>query len=300
MSGKNSSEDSAQKQLIEDIVKSVLKEWGIQPQKSEPELPQITVCPLTEKVQEIQKSRTYKKVFEFFQSHGYYITEITEKGKLAKEYTALAVQLYEYRVIIHPLIQQMEKAEKGVLSLAHIGSAEAINKVRNILNNLERRNWFKFSNYNKTTHEISFERLSEYKSYAKHFLSGVFGEYVTVKFIEKALQRFAKERHGFKYKLFHDIKLNSPDTDKQVDMQLDLVVQCPENFYIFETKMGATLAIDKWVDRHRLFTAEKNKFITCCSDENLNPKIFSPFRLFNLKNLEEQFMQVLKNDYPEQ
>ena len=300
MSGKTGSGDIDQKQLIKDIVKSVLKEWGILPQKSEPESPQKTAFLPTEKVQEIQKSRTYKKVFEFFQTHGYYITEITEKGKLGKEYSALAIQLFEYNSIIFPLIQQIQKAEKGVLSLAHIGSAEEINKVRNILNNFERRNWFKFSNYNKNTQQINFERCPEYKSYAKNFMSGIFGEYVTVKFIEKALQRFAKERHGFKYKLFHNIKLNDPNTDKQVDMQLDLVVQCPENFYIFETKMGATLAIDKWVDRHRLFTTDKNKFITCCSDENLNPRIFQPFKLFNLKNLEEQFIQVLKNDYPEQ
>ncbi|MBR7144295.1 MAG: NERD domain-containing protein [Lentisphaeria bacterium] len=299
MGEKNNSTELVQKQLIEDIVKSVLKEWGIQPQKSDPEPPQKTVCPPDEKVVEIQKSRTYKKVFEFFQTCGYTITEITEKSKLAKEYTALATQIFNYNSVIFPLIQQMQKTEKGVLALAHIGAAEEINKIRNILNNFERRNWFKFSNYNKTTHEISFERLPEYKSYAKSFTGGIFGEYVTVKFIEKALQGFAKERHGFKYKLFHDIKLKDPNTGKQVDMQLDLVVQCPENFYIFETKMGATLAIDKWVDRHRLFTTDKNKFITCCADENLNPQIFKPFRLFNLKNLTEQFIQVLKNDYQE-
>ena len=81
-------------------------------------------------------------------------------------------------------------------------------------------------------------------------------------------------------------------------MQLDLVVELPEGFYIFETKMGIALAIDKWVDRTRLFASDKNRFITCCADETLNARIFTPYILFNVNKLKEQMTALLKKDYP--
>ena len=62
--------------------------------------------------------------------------------------------------------------------------------------------------------------------------------------------------------------------------------------------MGEVLAIDKWVDRTRLFAGEKNRFITCCADETLNPKIFQPFQLFNLEQLKTQLADLLRQDYP--
>ena len=145
---------------------------------------------------------------------------------------------------------------------------------------------------------IKFERLDGFKGEAKAFLAGVFGEYGTVNLIERTLRQFAEAKNGFKYKIFHDVKLKKTDSDKPHDIQLDLVVQLPEGFYIFETKIGQVLAVDKWVDRTRLFASEKNRFITCCADTNLNPKIFQPFLLFNLDQLQEQLTALLQKDYP--
>lgn len=40
-----------------------------------------------------------------------------------------------------------------------------------------------------------------------------------------------------------------PPTRKDCDMQLDVAAEVGERFYVFETKSGAVLSIDKWVDR---------------------------------------------------
>ena len=63
--------------------------------------------------------------------------------------------------------------------------------------------------------------------------------------------------------------------------------------------MGVTLAVDKLVDRTKLFASAKNRFITCCADENLDPKIFNPFILFYLDQLQEQLYDLLMKDYSE-
>ena len=73
---------------------------------------------------------------------------------------------------------------------------------------------------------------------------------------------------------FANVKLKKPDSVNLNDIQLDLIVQLPESFYIFETKIGTVLAIDKWGDRTKLFASEKNRFITCCADKKTESENF--------------------------
>lgn len=271
---------------------------------------------ISEKAEKFRQSRSTKKLFAFFEDKGYHIISLTEKQSIPRDRSQLASLLTKNRKILFPFIKVLIHTQDESSFPVENESQETLTCLLNTCKNFSDRNWIRYE-YDKKEKIIKFAHLDDLKGEVKHFLSGIFGEYGTAKLIEQALQKFAKEKSGFKYKIFHDIKLKKPDSDKQNDMQLDLVVQLPEGFYIFETKMGKTLAIGDWVDRTRLFASEKdkslevpstahvdrtrsgkNRFITCCADETLNPKIFQPFRLFNLEQLKTQLTDLLQKDYP--
>ena len=253
---------------------------------------------LSEAAEKFRQSCSTKKLCSFFEEKGYYVISLTEKQSIPRERSQLASLLTKNRKILFPFIKVLIRGKEESFPVEN-ESQETRTCLLNTCKNFSNRKWIDYE-YDKKGKIIKFTRLADLKGEVKYFLRGIFGEYGTAKLIEQALQEFAKEKNGFKYKIFHDIKLKKPYSDKQNDMQLDLVVQLPEGFYIFETKMGEILAIDKWVDRTRLFAAAgKNRFITCCADETLNPKIFQPFCLFNLEQLKTQLTDLLQKDYPD-
>ena len=255
------------------------------------------MCEISEDAEKFRNSRSTQKLFSFFEEKGYHIISLTEKQSIPRDRSQLALLLTKNRKPLFPFINVLLHSKDEAFSVQDF-SLESLNSLLNICKNFSNRKWIDYK-YDKKEKIIQFARLDDLKGEVKQFLSGIFGEYGTAKLIEQALQEFAKEKNGFKYKIFHDIKLKKPESAHLNDMQLDLVVQLPEGFYIFETKMGKTLAIDKWVDRTRLFAGEKNRFITCCTDETLNPIIFKPFRLFNLELLKTQLADLLRQDYPD-
>ena len=252
---------------------------------------------ISEEAENFRNSSSTKELFSFFEEKGYHIISLTEKQSIPRERSQLASLLTKNIKILFPFIKVLIHGKEESFPVEN-ESQETLTCLLNTCKNFSNRKWISYE-YDKKEKIINFKRLDDLKGEVKQFLSGIFGEYGTAKLVEQALQEFAKEKNGFKYKIFHDIKLKKPDSDKPNDMQLDLVVQLPEGFYIFETKMGSVLAIDKWVDRTRLFAGEKNRFITCCADETLNPKIFQPFQLFNLELLKTQLADLLQKDYPD-
>ncbi len=251
---------------------------------------------ISKEAEKFRNSRSTKKLFSFFEEKGYHIISLTEKQSIPSDRSQLALLLTKNRKILFPFIKVLIHGKEESFPVKN-ESQETLTCLLNTCKNFSNRKWISYE-YDKKEKIIKFKRLDDLKGEVKQFLTGIYGEYGTAKLIEQALQEFAKEKNGFKYKIFHDIKLKKLHSQKQNDMQLDLAVQLPEGFYIFETKMGEVLAIDKWVDRTGLFAAEKNRFITCCADETLNPKIFQPFRLFNLEQLKTQLTDLLQKDYP--
>ena len=252
---------------------------------------------ISEEAEKFRNSRSTKKLFSFFEDKGYHIISLTEKQSIPRDHSKLASLLTNNRKVLLPFINVLHHSKDESFSVQDF-SLEDLNCLLNTCKNFSNRKWISYE-YDKKEKIINFKRLDDLKGEVKQFLTGIYGEYGTAKLIEQALQEFAKEKNGFKYKIFYDIKLKKPESAHPNDMQLDLVVQLPEGFYIFETKMGKTLAIDKWVDRTRLFAGEKKRFITCCADETLNPKIFQPFQLFNLELLKTQLADLLRQDYPD-
>lgn len=239
-----------------------------------------------------------KKLFHFFKGYGYWLINVTEKNKLPKELTKLATFILQYEAVTRPFITSLLQCKDGSIEIPLSEKHEEQTAVLNLCKALENLTWIKHG-YDNKTRKLTVTIQKEFKPSGRQFLRSTYGEYETIKRVEGTLQKYATEHNGFKYKLFHSIEIRKFDSLNHNDMELDVIAELPnDGFYIFETKMGETLAIDKWVDRARLFSREKVRFITCGRDNNLNPKIFHPYSFFHMDTLQNDLLQLLQKDYP--
>ncbi len=238
-------------------------------------------------------AKVTKRIAEFFKAHGLYIVGL-HSGERSKDHYALAKQMWRSRAVLLPFVKKLSQ-NKEQSFVYETTSLSVTNKtdLKNLCDMLAKNGWISF----KTVPE-GFEITPSMRGVQKQFLSGAWAEEINLYLIDKTLKTFTQSRR-LGYKLFWDLKLKRIDSDKVNghDMQLDLVAEVGDRFYIFETKSGFVLSIDKWVDRTLLFDDGKNRFITCTADDKLNPLIFSPYRLFALPTLEEQFLKMLQEDF---
>lgn len=241
------------------------------------------------------KDKLTKRLAEFFKVHGLYIVSYQSRER-SKEHYALAKQVWRAKATLLPFIKALSRNKKpsfdyDTQSMSPTEKTDIINLCDN-LRKQEGLSYDIFPNKIQITPSL--------KGHHKNFFSGAWAEEVTLYLIDKALKKFTQTRK-LKHILFWDVKLKQVGSNKNTpnDMQLDLVAQVADRFYVFETKSGFILCIDKWVDRAHLFDDKKNRFITCTADETLNPRIFHPFRLFALPTLETQFTQMLEKDFTE-
>lgn len=235
-----------------------------------------------------------KGLAEFFKAHGLYIVELQSGGR-SKDYYDRSKQIWRSRTVLLPFIKQLSRnKEPSYVYETQAYSVTDKTDLKNLCDVLAQQGWI---SYKKVSD--GFEVTPSLRGPQKHFINGGWAEQINLYLIDKTLQTFSQS-HRQGYKLFWDLKLKliDSDKDKSHDMQLDLVVEVGGRFYIFETKSGFVLSIDKWVERTRLFDDGKNRFITCNADEKLNPFIFFPFRLFALPTLEAQFLEMLEEDFP--
>jgi hypothetical protein len=234
-----------------------------------------------------------RRLAAFFKSHRMYIVDLQFEER-TKEHYALAKQIWKGRQVLIPFIKSIpkKKATTFVYDLKGLLPDDA-NKIRNLCEVLAKKQWI---SYKKQKEGI--EITTSLTGLQKNFISGIWAEEITLYLIAKTLKDFTEKRH-LKYKVFWDLKLKRiyPETKHLVDMQLDLVAEVGDRCYVFETKSGAIHGVEHWVDRTRLFQNETHRFITCNADENLNPVLFAPLRLFSLQTLESQFNALLKEDF---
>ena len=234
-----------------------------------------------------------RKLAAFFKSHGMYIADLQFEER-TKEHYALAKQIWKGRQVLIPFIKSIpkKKATTFVYDLKGLLPDDA-NKIRNLCEVLAKKQWMSCKKQND-----GLEITTSLTGLQKNFISGLWAEEITLYLIAKTLKDFTEKRH-LKYKIFWDLKLKKiyPETKHLVDMQLDLVAEVEDRYYIFETKSGAIHGVEHWVERTHLFQNNTHRFITCNADENLNPVLFAPLRLFSLQTLESQFNALLKEDF---
>jgi predicted transcriptional regulator len=240
------------------------------------------------------KQRSTKRLAEFFKAHGLYIVKVhTEKR--TKEHYELAKHIWRSKEVLIPFIRSIPKRKKTEVIYPTDGISKAgINSIKNLCNLLTEKEWITFEKQ-----EDAFKISATLTGSQKSFVHYSWSEEVNLYLLDKTLKNFTRSRR-LKHKLFWNVQLKLIDTkeEKDVDMELDLVAQVDGRFYIFETKSGEVLAVDKWVDRTRLFKDETNRFITCTTNENLSQRMFIPCSLFALPTLEKQFNEMLEKDFP--
>ena len=235
--------------------------------------------------------RKTKNIGNFFRDHGYLIVDCKTQTPSDIPYL-LAKQLWGCYHCVLPLFQELYKAkEEFVFSIEDL-STDDRTSILNFCQSLKRQNWITYQSKKK---EISITP-SIPKEHRNFFLGG-WAEAVTRFLVYRTLSAYSQKSNQ-SHKVFWNVclkKIGSSRTNSN-DMELDIVVDLGDRFYIFETKSGQVLCVDKWIDRARIFHRKNCRFITCCMDADINPKLFSPYKLFALPTLERQLTELLERD----
>jgi hypothetical protein len=239
------------------------------------------------------KKRSTKKLAEFFKSRGLFIVAPPEETRTKAHYP-LAKQIWRSRSALLPFTKTLFR--QGLTPFSYdtqTWSPLEKTDLKNLCDELMKHGFLSYE-----IKQDCLDVVPNVDSVKRQFCHGAWAEEVTLYLVDKTLNTFAQST-GTGHKLFWDIKLKwiNSDSMAQNDMQLDLVAEVGDRFYVFETKSGFVLSIDKWVDRTRLFDDDKTRFITCTADDALNERIFSPFCLFAMQTLEKQFLEMLMDDF---
>ena len=237
------------------------------------------------------KERKTRKLASFVAELGYRILDFTKKEQplSTKQAALLMFRIKGYAV---PIFKKFvaKACRKQDIPLDGL-EPEVKTTFLQLCDAFERLGWIETE---RTKHEIKIRRLNDKE--AAQFWFGGWAEVVNRSLIESTLQDFAKE-HKCPFDVFFNVKLAKIDSSEiSPDMELDIIAQLRDRFYIFETKTGI-LGIDKWVARAKMFTVDqKSRFITCCADETIPPYLFDPYQLVPLSQLKEQMTRMLEED----
>ena len=237
------------------------------------------------------KERKTRKLASFVAELGYRVLDFTSKEHSLQTKPA-ALLLYRIKEYAVPIFKKFvtKTCKKQIIPLADL-EPKVKTTFLQLCDAFERLKWIATE---RGKHEITICRLNDKE--AAQFWFGGWAEVVNRSLVESTLQDFAKE-HKCPFDIFFDMKLVKIESEKATpDMQLDIIAQLKDRFYIFETKTGI-LGIDKWVARAKMFTVDqKSRYITCCADETIPPYLFEPYTLLPLSQLKEQMTRMLKED----
>ena len=239
------------------------------------------------------KDRTTKRFAESFRTLGYYIVSLLTKAPDTDNSYAIAKQIWNGRSIMLPFLKYLHQSgsKEFEYPIAELSGTDKTDLL-NLCKRMQDSGWIEFSKVKDVLHVQAFPKR------LKNFPNGGWTEEANRYLIKKVLSDYSAN-HKIKYRVFWDVKLKLLDSEKDNlnDMQLDIIAQINDRFYVFETKSGV-LGIQKWVERAEIFNQNGNRFLTCCIDSSVNPKLFQPYRLLSLEHLEKQLIELLDYDFP--
>ena len=250
----------------------------------------IRNCEILERDQFFKERKT-RKLASFVAELGYRVLDFTSKEHSLQTKPA-ALLLYRIKEYAVPIFRKFvtKTCKKQIIPLDDL-EPKVKTTFLQLCDAFERLKWIATE---RGKHEITICRLNDKE--AAQFWFGGWAEVVNRSLVESTLQDFAK-KHKCPFDIFFDMKLAKIESEKTTpDMQLDIIAQLRDRFYIFETKTGI-LGIDKWVARAKMFTVDqKSRFITCCADETITPYLFEPYKLLPLSQLKEKMTRMLEED----
>ena len=238
------------------------------------------------------KDRTTKRLADYCRSLGYFIVGCQTKEPVTAFYTVAKTILKRHEDAVPFLKELYQNGDKEFSYQITELPADRKSDLLNICTQMAKNGWLSFTNDKSAIHVTS-----SFPKKDRTFLNGGWAEDANRYLVNKVLTDYSRT-HKLKFKVFWDIRLKQIDSDgkNSHDMQLDLAVQINDRFYIFETKSGV-LGIQKWVERAEIFNRDGNRFLTCCMDSSVNPKLFRPYCLLALERLEEQLTALLDRDF---
>lgn len=239
------------------------------------------------------RERKTRRLAAYFSELGFRIVSYVGKEQVLAE-TRAANFLFKIKEMAMPIFKKLVAKDNKEVSVELDGFDGADkSSLLQLCDAFEKLGWIRTG---RTRHALRIVWLNDKE--ATCFWHGSWAEYVNRSLVVKTLQTFANSRK-FRFDVFYDIKLARWEpTGNPVDAQLDLVAQLADRFYVFDTKTGV-LCIDKWVDRARMFGADqRSRFITCCADEGIPPRLFEPYTLIPLGDLQLRLGEILNEDFP--
>jgi len=228
----------------------------------------------------------------YFKAKGYLITEIGEVSETSKAKYALAKHILSEVEVFKPFLRFVYERKDTVYDITGL-EATAKTAVCNFCTQLKKMGWLEWT---KDKTSITIERRIPKAEYP--FFNGVWAEDATRYLIEKTL-------HGSIVKsraVYRNVKLERFCAERGKDVhEFDLIVEFKDRFYIFETKSGVTLGVERWIDHARLFNGGKSgdRFIMCCNYDTVDARLFRPYRLLHLNRIVEEFSELLRQEFAE-
>ena len=215
--------------------------------------------------------------------------ELKDNDKNKAEYR-LAKKFWKFRNFAVDFLRKLASfPNQGEMtySIADLNKEDQ-NNLRNLCREMEKQGWIKFEEADEDL------KISEVNS--KYYLAGNWAEFVNRFLLYITLLNFAT-KNKLKYKVFWNVKLLKVKSGEinysRADMELDIVAELNDKFYIFETKSGK-IEIPKERERAKLFNTSKSRYILCClKDENC--KDFNT--IIPLEKLEEDLPKLLAEDF---
>ncbi len=233
-----------------------------------------------------------KHLASYFADLGYRILNCKFK-EVKSTHVGIAKLLFNNRARAIPLVKKLAHMEEAVyaFSLEGLTSMEK-NGLIQLCGAFEKCGWVSCE---KAKNELKITRQN--KKDAVPFWNGAWAELVNKWIVEKTLEDYARQKR-LKFDVFTDVKLAKIEQEKrQADMQLDVVAMFQDRVYVFETKTGRKLELDKWVDRARMFGSDmRSRFVTCCADDNVPCNLFKPFDMVPLSSLDKWLWTRLEKD----
>ena len=233
-----------------------------------------------------------KRLASYFADLGYRILKC--KFKETKEsHAGVAKLLFNNRKRAIPLVKKLAHMRDDGLLLSFEGmTGSEKSGLIQLCQAFEKCDWVVCE---KTKSELKITRQD--KKGAVPFWNGAWAELVNKWIVEKTLEEYARHKH-LRFDVFTDVKLAKIEREENLaDMQLDVVAMLSDRVYVFETKTGMMLGLDKWVDRARMFGADmRSRFVTCCADDDVPCRLFQPFDLVPLSLLDRWLWACLEKD----
>ncbi|MBQ9338264.1 MAG: hypothetical protein IJS14_13315 [Lentisphaeria bacterium] len=245
-----------------------------------------------------------RDIAEFFAAKDFFIADLMEiSPKNQKDKHELANAAWKYYDLINPVFKKLAK-EKDRFEYDFPDNGTPAGKSV-FGQTMKRLGDLKLISYERKKNHYAISPTDDITGEWKLFFDGIWAEYVARALIESAI-RTCQSKNPLNYGIWSNVKLKRIDSSKPYDMELDVVVNLrndkikKHHIYIFEIKSGRNWRVDRWIDSARLFQdhLKKNvRFITCCTDSDIDPMIFAPYRLCSLQNIEKQMAEFLRLDF---